>query len=244
MIKRRLVLIAALVTGTAVYAAEPLPSYSVTADLTYASDYVFRGVKYAGSSLQPSVELGLDNFNVGVWTNQPLTSNTDDEVDVYGSYRVPLNTRMAVEVLGTYYWFPEATRSLGETRRTYELGVGTTYEAGPFTPSVYYFHDFRLDADTIQAAIGHRMALGGSDIATIETSIFGGVVDIGDVAPDAPGATVKDGYNYYGIDLSVPFRVAENATFTVAGHYVNTDNLAGVTKDHHTWVTVGMTIGF
>ena len=53
-------------------------------DFPYASKYVFRGVQYAEDSFQPSVKLTSGSFYLGLWTNQPITSNIDNEIDVYG----------------------------------------------------------------------------------------------------------------------------------------------------------------
>lgn len=239
-------LFAALAPATVLSAAAPLPAYTVTTDFSYTSDYVFRGLKSAGNSFQPSVEVASGDFNAGLWTNQPITKNENDEVDLYAGYRMNVNSRFSLEGVATYYWYPEARARLGQTQDTYEVGVGATYDMAPLTPSLYYYYDFRLKACTVQASIGHKMPFGSVSAATFETSVFAGAVHFKDAAPDAPGAAVNESYSYYGIDLSIPYKLATNATFTVAGHYVRNQNLApgaGVPKEK-TWFTAGVTIGF
>jgi uncharacterized protein (TIGR02001 family) len=244
--KKIALLLAALMPASALTAADPVPAYTVTTDFTYASDYVFRGLKSAGNSFQPSVEVAVGDLSFGLWSNQPITRNENNEIDLYAGYRWAVNSRFLVEAAATYYWYPEARTSLGQTTDTYELGFGASYDMAPLTPSLFYYHDFRLKADTLQAAIGHKMPLGSVSAATFETSVFAGAVRMDDVSPDAGGAAVGESYTYYGVDLSIPYKLSANATFTVAGHYVRNRNLtptAGLPKEK-TWVTAGITIGF
>lgn len=244
--KKLLLLLAALGSASALGAAGSPSDYAVTTDFSYTSDYVFRGVKSAGNSFQPSVEFASGDFNAGLWTNQPVTKSENNEVDLYAGYRWNVNSRFAVEGAATYYLYPESRASLGQTKNSYELSVGASYDVAPLTPSLFYYHDFRLKSDTLQASIGHKMPLGGVSAATFDTSIFAGSVRFKDLLPDAPGAAVHESYSYYGIDVSIPYKLAANATFTVAAHYARNQNLspaAGAVKDR-TWFTAGVTIGF
>lgn len=235
-----------MATAALAAAAEPKPAYTVTTDFTYSSDYVFRGLKTAGNSFQASVEAASGDFNAGLWTNQPITKNENDEIDLYAGYRWNVNSRFSVEGAGTYYWYPEARSSAGETKDSSELSLGASYDMAPLTPSLFYYHDFRLKSDTLQASIGHRMPLGSVSAATFETSVFAGSVRFKDLMPDAPGAAIGESYTYYGVDLSIPYKLATNATFTVAGHYAKNEGVpagSGIPKDK-TWFTAGITIGF
>jgi uncharacterized protein (TIGR02001 family) len=244
--KTIVLLFAALAPAAVLSAASTVPAYTVTTDFSYTSDYVFRGLKSAGNSFQPSIEVASGEFNAGLWTNQPITKNENDEVDLYAGYRWNLNSRFVVEGAATYYWYPEARSSLGQTGDTYELSAGASYDMAPLTPSLFYYHDFRLKADTLQAAVGHKMPLGGVSAATFETSVFAGSVHMKDAAPDAAGAPINESYSYYGLDVSIPYKLATNATFTVAGHYVRNRNVvptAGTPKEK-TWFSAGITIGF
>ena len=88
---KKIVLILAAVAASlslrAEEAAAPASSYSVTVDFPYATKYVFRGAQYAKQSLQPSVEVATGSFAFGIWTNQPITDNTDNEIDFYARSR-------------------------------------------------------------------------------------------------------------------------------------------------------------
>jgi uncharacterized protein (TIGR02001 family) len=244
--KKIALLLAAMAPASVLSAADPTPGYTVTTDFSYTSDYVFRGIKSAGNSFQPSVEVAVGDFNAGLWSNQPITKNENNEIDLYAGYRWNVNSRFSVEGAATYYWYPEARSSLGQTADTYEVSVGTSYDMAPLTPSLFYYHDFTLKSDTLQASIGHKMPLGSVSAATFETSVFAGSVRMKDATPDAAGPAINESYSYYGIDVSIPYKLSANATFTVAGHHVRNQNLApgaGVPKDK-TWFTAGVTIGF
>jgi uncharacterized protein (TIGR02001 family) len=227
--------------------SDPRSDYSITSDFTYTSKYVFRGVQQARESFQPSVEFASGGFNAGVWTNQPITRHENDEVDFYTGYDYNLNSALKLEGVATYYYYPEAKRSLGQTRHSYEGGVGATYTVDGFSPNLYYYHDFRLNSDTVQAAVGYSLPLGSNGFS-VDTSLFAAAVNQRSVAPDAtavPG--VHDSYNYWGADVTFPYKMSRNATLTVGAHYANTDNLSpanGGLGNQNFWYTAGVSIGF
>jgi uncharacterized protein (TIGR02001 family) len=91
--KKTALILALLATRLGLNAQESKLSYSVTVDFPYASKYVFRGIEYAKDSIQPSIEVASGNFYAGVWTNQPVTNNSDNEFDFYAGYGIPLNDK-------------------------------------------------------------------------------------------------------------------------------------------------------
>jgi uncharacterized protein (TIGR02001 family) len=249
--KHTIYVIAALAAAAGLRAQSPAPAsspgYSITSDFTYASEYVFRGVKSAGNSFQPSVELAAGDFNVGVWTNQPITKHQNNEIDFYTGYTYKVNTALKLEAVATSYNYFEAGN--GQTKDTYEGGLGATYTIAGFSPSVYYYHDFRLNSDTVQGAIGYSLPLEAIG-ASLDTSLFAGTVNARDTAPDAAGPKPRDAYTYYGIDMSVPYKLNKNATWTTGVHYTTNSNVAGVggptgtLSARNIWFTTGISIGF
>ena len=139
--------------------------------------------------------------------------------------------------------------SLGQTKNTWELGAGATYTMAGFSPSVFYYHDFRLDADTVQGSLGYSLPIGIANLS-VDTSIFIGNVRARDAAPDAVGPKVNDSYTYYGADVSLPYKLSANATFTVGAHYTDTRSLAiaggpfGLVSRDNVWFTAGVSLGF
>jgi uncharacterized protein (TIGR02001 family) len=249
--KKTTLLFVALASLATLRAAEPptKSSYSITSDFTYSSEYVFRGVENAGNSFQPSVELTSGDFNLGLWTNEPVTKHENNELDFYAGYDYHVNSALKLEAVTTYYWYPEAKASLGQTKKTYEGGVGATYAVAGFSPNLFYYHDFRLHSDTVVGAVGYSLPLGVMDLS-LDSNVFVGNVNLRDRTPDALGPKSKDSYTYYGGDLSIPYKLSSTATFKLGMHYANVSNLAGVggplgtLGDNNLWFTAGITIGF
>ena len=245
--KNTIYVIAALAAASGLRAEAAIPNYSITSDFTYTSEYVFRGVKQAGNSFQPSVELSSGGLNVDLWTNQPITKHENNEIDVAASYDYRLSSALKLEGVLTTYWYPEANG--GQTQNSWEPGINATYTIAGFSPTLSYFHDFRLRSDTLQAAVGYSIPLPAIG-ASVDTNVHLGTVSTRDLAPDANGPQAMDAYSYYGLDVSIPYKLNNNATWTTAAHYAENRNLAGVGGPFGTlgkrnlWVTTGITIGF
>ena len=245
--KKVIYAIAALSVASGLHAQQAKSSYSITTDFTYASEYIFRGVENAGNSFQPSVEFNSGDFSLNLWTNQPITKRENNEIDLSGSYTYKVNNALKLEGVLTSYNYPEARG--GQTQDSFEAGIGATYTVAGLSPSLYYYHDLTLKSDTLQAAVGYSLPLQAIG-ASVDTSIYVGSVDARDTAPDAGGPDIRESYSYYGLDVSVPYKLNNNATWTIAAHYAENRNLAGVGGPFGTlgkrnlWVTTGITIGF
>jgi len=240
--KKTAILLAALAAGAGVQAQEPKSSYSVTTDFSFASEYVFRGVELADNSFQGSVEVTLQDFYVGLWTNQPITRSQDNEIDLYAGYKYKVNDQLSFEAVGTYYWYPEAGSAGVE--HTTEAGVGATYTVRGLSTSVYGYYDFDLEAQTVQVSLGYSLPLEAIG-ASLDFSGYYGWVDADDIAPQSPWS-IHESYNYYGVDVSVPYKLSEHATFTLGAHWADNDKLLypGDVPGDHLWWTAGITIGF
>ena len=239
--KKTAILLAALAAGAGLNAQDVKSSYSVTTDFTYASEYVFRGVEVAGNSFQPSIEVSAGDAYVGLWTNNPVTDGESNEIDIYGGYKYKFNDALSFEAVGTYYWYPEA--SGGDTKDSWEVGLGATYVYQGISSSLYYYYDFILEADTIQASVGYSVPLEAIG-SSVDFSVFAGTVDGRDWEPDA-GRRTMETYNYYGFDISVPYKLNDKAAVTTGLHYAANDGLGdGSEPDSNLWFTVGLSVGF
>jgi uncharacterized protein (TIGR02001 family) len=231
--KKIALILAALVAGASLSAQDPAPaapSYSVTLDFPYASKYVFRGVQYAEGSFQPSVKVTAGSFYAGLWTNQPVTSNIDNEIDFYGGYGFKLSDSWSLDVGATVYYYPELDASTGLDDTTFEGYVGANGTFGSFTVGLYAYNDFTLDSFTVQGTVGYSMTL--NDKASV--NLLG---TIGKVSPDGGGD-----YTYYGVGATVPYKLSDTATFTVGAQYATHD--IDLIDDSHLWFTVGLTVTF
>jgi len=240
--KKALVLLAALAVGAGLYAQSDASrsSYSITSDFTYTSKYVFRGLGLAKDSFQPSVEVSADNLYADIWTNLPITKHQDDTIEFKGGYRERVGHNLTLEALGTYYWYPEAHTGL--TRHSLEGGFGATYAAAGFSPSIYYYHDFELRSDTGEGALGYSIPL--PDYGTeVDLSLYDGTTRIDKLAL-APGVLVRESYNYYGADLTIPYHVSEHAKITAGVHWAASEQyLHGLGRNRY-WFDIGFAAGF
>lgn len=209
--------------------AEAAPSYSVTVDFPYASKYVFRGVQYAKQSIQPSVELTSGNFYAGVWSNQPITDNLDNEFDFYAGYSLPLSDIVKLDFGGTLYYYPEADTSVYDSN-TFEGYIGLTGTVSGFTPGLYAYYDTVLKAFTLQGSVGYSVPMESAG-TSLDFS-----ATLGNVSPDT-----GDDYTYWGLGVNLPFKLSEKATAGVGVQYASAslDD-----SDDHLWFTAGVTVGF
>ncbi len=238
--KKIILCLASLATLAGARAQDLQSSYSVTADFAYASDYVFRGIKQADDSLQPSLEVSYQNAYVGVWANEPIKRHEDSEIDTYAGYKYKLSPNLSFEGVATYYYYPEAKGPT--TKHSYEAGLGATYSLRGITASAYYYHDFKLNSNTEQASVGYSLPLEAIG-ASLDFTGFLGTVQSANWLPYS-GLGVKQSYNYYGADVSLPYKLGEKSTFTIGGHWAHNDGLPVAFDDDHIWWTVGITVGF
>lgn len=237
MTKKIILLAVAVAAAAGVYAQEAKSSYSVTADFTYTSKYVFRGLKNSSEAFQPSVEVSAGDAYVGLWTSQPITKSQNNEIDVYGGYKFKATEELSFEAVGTYYMYPEA-RS-GQVHESYEAGVGATYTVAGVSTSVYGYYDFRLQAQTYQASVGYSLPI--KEIGTsLDFNVNYGVVAARNF--DTLGA--DETYNYWGADVSLPYKLSEKATVLAGVHYGDSRQIAVQGDSDNVWYTLGVSVGF
>ncbi|MDR0902945.1 MAG: TorF family putative porin [Opitutaceae bacterium] len=241
--KKIAILLASLVAGSAMFAQSTTPSssYKVSADFTYASDFVFRGIKQAGDSFQPSIEVTVDDFYVGLWTNQPIKNREYNEIDIYAGYKQSITDVLQLDVIATYYYYPEAETQM--TGKSYEVGAGVTYNYRGISASVYGYYDFRLEATTFQASAGYSFPIEPLGLS-LDFSMYIGTVSARDAAPDALATGQHEAYNYYGADLTLPYHIRDNAIIHAGLHYASNDGEPIGADDNKLWFTLGLTIGF
>ncbi len=218
----------------------------VQADISYASRYVFRGVERAGQSAQAGVELARENFRGGVWTNQPFQSDETRETNLHAAYTWQPTERLTLEGTVAHAWFG----AVGDVKRSFEAGLTATVSAvNGFTPSLAYYHDFHLRADTTQASLAHSIAL--TNLGTfLELNFFAGWAKGDDWRPDAPGPRRQDGYGYWGGEARVPYRIGAHSTVTAGMHYADTFGRSvangpfGLSARHNLWFSLGVNLDF
>jgi uncharacterized protein (TIGR02001 family) len=250
--KKSAVIITALLAVAGLRADEPSTAstpkldYSITSNFSFTSEYVFRGTKVTDQAFQPSVEVDSNNFDVGLWTSQPLLRSEQNEVDIYGGYKYAVNKDLSVQAVATYYWYPEFNKTsktnIDGAKNSFEPGIGLTYTIDGFSPSAFYYYDTILKTQTALGAIGYALPL--AKIGTeLDLTAYYGIVGGTDVTPDLV-KHVHQSYKYYGADVSLPYKLAPNTTATLAGHYASNYHTLPRTKKGLFWWSIGLTMGF
>lgn len=210
--------------GTSAYSA-----LSITSDMTFASEYVFRGVKLADNSFQPGLEASFDDFYIGVWGSLPTEKRSSmgysDEWDFYGGYGFDLTDNMSLDLGATYYYYPQAGGS------TFEPYVGLNWDLDGWAPSAYLYYDIDLEAWTGQLGLDYSIPLGAAGFS-LDLSGYAGYV-----LPD-----VDDSFWYYGADAVVPYVINDTATVSAGVHWAS-NTIDGLEGDH-VYFTVSATLGF
>lgn len=140
----------ARVTATVASAAIPLlvstgaqaeSDYSLSANVTLASDYLFRGITQTNN--KPAIQGGFDfahksGFYIGNWNSNvswisdayPDTSSSI-EMDFYGGYKFDLGGGFSLDLGGIYYYYPTRGFDPDPSPNTGELYIGAGF--GPLS---------------------------------------------------------------------------------------------------------------
>lgn len=190
-----------------------------TADVSYTSRYVFRGVQSSGKSFQPSINFDVGDLSLGVWANKPLDRDESREVDFTSSYSKRVGVAN-LSLVAAYYRYPD------ENNGTFEPGVGITIPEMILAPSLFYYHDLDLRTNTVQGGVSISKDVKKLNITT---GLNAGTVH---------GAMR---YDYMGADVGLSYPVWK-ATANLGVHYSNTRKLEENQKN--TWFSAGLSLKF
>jgi hypothetical protein len=105
--------------------------FSLGADVV--SNYVWRGSKFGGPSIQPYIELGLGNFAVGTWGSFSLNGADVLENDFYLSYSVG-----DLSLAFTDYYYQGPLFDFSDTAGSHAFEIGAAYSISGFNISAGY----------------------------------------------------------------------------------------------------------
>lgn len=112
--------------------AEKESPFSIGVDL--ASAYVWRGIKYTGPSIQPTVEYSIGGFTAGVWGSFDL-NNDFNEVDTYVSYGLDFGLSFG---LTDYYYQGSNAFDFTDTTASHALEANLNYSINGLSASANY----------------------------------------------------------------------------------------------------------
>lgn len=239
-----LLLALALALGGNLRAAEPKSSYSITADVSYVSEYIFRGIEQQDAALQPAVTFTRDTLALGLWSSQGLAHQganwaQANEIDLWFTYGVAFD-KATLTAGGTAYLYPSARPSLGEPDRTWELSLGVAGPLGPLTGSATYFHDFVLDADTLEFRAAYSIALPDGR-GSVDFGAFYCFNDLGDANGDLAGEPKLD-YRYFGASAALTRKLTATTALKISINYVDVAGVPGA-PGANLWFAIGFTAG-
>jgi uncharacterized protein (TIGR02001 family) len=214
-----LFLIALGALSTSVFAVNlPGTSFSLTSNVSYTSEYIYRGV--SESNGDPAIQGGFDlshtgGFYAGVWSSNVAWGNLHLEMDFYGGYRGEIANMMRYDLSAFFYRYPGATD--GDDNWKYdEYAIAFSKDLGPVdaTLSLNYSPAYFDDAGkTYYTKIQGRMPI--SDPLAVSASI-----GWTNVSSDEK----LDSYTDYLASLSYTFN-----NYTLAVTYTNTSLSADMT---------------
>lgn len=125
-------------------AAAPSSSFSQTANVAIASDYMFRGVSQTDSSL--AIQGGFDishtsGFSAGVWASNISFTDGGSELDLYAAYTVSLSKDISASLGYIHYVYQTASiYNTGEVNLSLS-GYGLTAKASYAVTDYFGFTD-------------------------------------------------------------------------------------------------------
>jgi uncharacterized protein (TIGR02001 family) len=220
-------------------AAAPTPDWTITGNLSLASDYRFRGISQTNK--QPALSGGFDvahssGFYIGNWNSNidsDFFQGANIEMDFYGGYKGSISD-IGYDVGAIYYYYPGSGRA-GQTKvKNTELYVGTSY--GPVSAKFYYpLSDF-FNAEQIfgggNAGGSYYIDLSGAyDLG----SGFGVNAHVGYQKLKGAAKVIEIGKSAIEdniVDWKIGFTYGFSNGFVAAVSYIDTNrNLAGVTRN-------------
>jgi uncharacterized protein (TIGR02001 family) len=211
---------------------------SISSDITYTSEYVFRGLELADESFQPTVELAYGDFYAGIWANQAFASDPGyTEINYYGglSFDVPGADFVTFDAGLTVYHYPDTS-----SNRTHELYLGALFDLPTLpalTASLYYFYDLDLGSHVGEGAVTYSQSLEqvGAPV-TLDFTVFGGV--------QGSDSDESESYNYYGASIELPMAVTEFSALTVGVHYATAEKFGGDARGKNLFWSLGYSTSF
>jgi len=251
---KKIVLAALSVTTLAAPVAAQ--GFAVETTVGFESRYVFRGVQFAQTSIQPAINLSYGSFYGGAWFNLPIGDDDlvvtpgGEELDLFAGYTVAMDDAFTLDIGVTYYTFPDLASGFfdlfeedgdGLGANTIELFAGVSH-AGALSPSVYFYRDFNFDTFTIEGSLSHAFPLAD------KTSLnLGGA--IGYVIDDDAGGD----YLYGAAAADIAYALTDNGSISagvryggsdIAGGSIIDDSIAGTLKSSSLWWGLAFTASF
>lgn len=208
-------------------AFSPGSEVATTVGGTFVSQYLYRGERLGGASLQSWVEVDPGNLGVGIWTDFPLTGGSNPphqsnpEIDPYAYYRIALDDQLSVIPAFQVDTYPQAKVGSASipgyfrTRAEPSLALDYRFHGVTLEPKVAY--DFTLRGETCELTglFAVPVAAIGSEV---DLKATGGWFDYANGLVNAsPHARAVGGYWLAGAE--VPYQLGRRSRLTMGWAY-------------------------
>jgi len=214
----------AILTGSSLSGADEAGSWTFTP--SFASQYMFRGARLGGPSLQPSLEYSRNALTAGLWSSIPLKDHVADgsesEVDFYASYTVELPHGLSLVPGVNLYTYPGATKSDGYYPLTIEPSLELNCTIGPVQLSPKLYYDFMLKGPTAELTAAFAVPLPALGTELDFTATIG-TFKLTDYAPDTDPA-IKNWGDYWLLGVTVPYQFSPSSSLAVGWAYTAGSN--------------------
>ena len=197
------------------------PSATWTLTPAFVSQYMLRGVRLGGASLQPVIEYASGPLVVGLWNNFPLKSKvpgqSDPEIDPYFSYTFEIAKDLTLQPGAILYLYPDANKSNGFYKTTFEpsLALNYTVEGIKLTPKLYY--DTVLEQTLLEFNVAYSVPMKelGTEIAFLGTyGTFKAKNAFENTSP-----AMKNTGNYWLVGVTLPFQINKESKLSLGWAY-------------------------
>ncbi|MBO5255320.1 MAG: hypothetical protein J6B07_05790 [Opitutales bacterium] len=238
-----------------------LDRFSASVTAGYESAYVFRGIKEAGHSMSPQVDLGYDfgagfAAYIGYWGSYEVGDSEDafNESDIYAGVTYTFkNVTFDTGVIN--YIYP------GNGQDEWEWKAAVSYDTVDFLgdfnvcPSIAYFYNNELDASIVEVGLSYSAPvmkwINGDNWLSIDSSVMYGYVNRnGSNAREFSGD-----YSYIQLKSDLRIAITDYCSYSVGVRYSwasgngvrgynNTITGADADESNHVWFGTSISFGF
>lgn len=201
--------------------APAAPSSSWTVTPTFASQYMFRGVRLGGPSFEPNIEFDSGNLAIGLWSNFPIkdkvVGQSDPELDPYISYKFEIAKDLTLQPGAVLYTYPNAKNADGFYSTTFEPSLALNYSIEGWTLTPKLYQDLVLKQTTLEFSAAYAIPLkdAGTELDFLGTYGTFKATD----AFEKTTPAMKNTGNYFLAGVSLPFQVTKESKVVVGYAY-------------------------